>query len=463
MKIDRSDGNPERVPGPSRDGLRSASRASSTRRDFLSGAVGAAGAALAGSVQVQAATAPSATDLSTWAAVRDQFLLTRDNINLALMLLTSHPRPVREALDRHRRALDEDPVSYLHANIEGKEREAREAAASYLGAKPDEIALTGNTTTGLALLYGGLPLRPGQEIVTTTHDHYVTHEALRLRAVHTGATFRKVPLYAVPEAASEDEIISNMRKAIGPRTRALAVTWVHSSTGVKLPIRHMADALADINRKRDEADRVLLCVDGVHAFGVEQESVTELGCDFLVAGCHKWLFGPRGTGLVWGRSAAWKGNAGIIPTFDWAAFEAWMRGQPPDALPPGPRVTPGGFQAFEHRWALGEAFRFHQQIGKARVTARIHELGRRCKEGLAALPKVHLRTPKSEALSAGLVCFEVDGSTPKEVVDRLLARKIIASTTPYATSYARFSPGLLNTPEEIDRAVAAVAATARPA
>src|SRR5215510_601730 len=146
------------------------------RRHFLSGTVTAlAGTAAA---QVQAATARGATDLSTWAAVRDQFLLSRDSINLALMLLTSHPRPVREAIDRHRRALDEDPVTYLHANIESMEREVRNAAASYLGAKPDEVALTGNTTTGLALLYGGLPLRPKQEILTTTHDHYSTHESL---------------------------------------------------------------------------------------------------------------------------------------------------------------------------------------------------------------------------------------------------------------------------------------------
>jgi len=429
------------------------------RRDFLSGAV-AAGAALAGAPRAQAAS--SAADLSTWPRVRDQFLLSRDTVNLALMLLASHPKPVREAIDRHRRALDEDPVTYAMSHLETGDRETREAAASYLSVKPEEVALTGNTTTGLALLYGGLPLRPGQEVVTTTHDHYSTHESLRLRAVHTGASVRKVTLYAVPETASEDEIVSNMVKAVGPKTRAVAVTWVHSSTGVKLPIRRMADALADVNRKRDEADRVLLCVDGVHAFGVESEAAPDLGCDFLVAGCHKWLFGPRGTGIVWGRAAAWKGNAGIIPTFDWAAYQAWMRGQSPDGLPPGPRTSPGGFHAFEHRWALPEAFRFHQQIGKARVTARIHELARHCKEGLAALPKVKLHTPQSEALSAGLVCFEVEGVGPQEVVDRLRARKIIASETPYATSYARFSPGLLNTPEEIDRAVAAVAAMTAP-
>jgi selenocysteine lyase/cysteine desulfurase len=315
------------------------------------------------------------------------------------------------------------------------------------------------------VLYGGLPLGPRQEIVTTTHDHYSTHESLRLRALRTGAVLRKVPLYAVAAKATEDEIVSNLVKAVGPRTRAVAVTWVHSSTGVKLPIRRMADALREVNRKRAARDRVLLCVDGVHAFGVEQESVGDLGCDFLVAGCHKWLFGPRGTGIVWGRSEAWQGHASLIPCFEWAALEAWMHGNktPDAALPPGPRASPGGFHAFEHRWALAEAFRFHGKIGKPRVAARIHELGTRCKQGLAAIPKVKLHTPMSEALSAGITCFEVEGIPPKTVVERLFARKIIASDSPYLPCYARLTPGLLNTPEEVDQAVAAVKAIAEAA
>jgi isopenicillin-N epimerase len=440
------------------------------RRGFLSAALATAGAALgisrgrtalaAAPAAAAAPPAAAAGDLSTWRAVRDQFLLTRERVNLALMLFASHPRPVRDAIDRHRRGFDEDPVTYLHENMERCEGELRESAAAYLGAKPDEIAFTGNTTTGLAMLYGGLPLARGQEIVTTTHDHYATHESLRLRAVHTGATFRKVTLYATPETAGDAEIVGNLVKAVGPRTRAVAVTWVHSSTGVKLPIRRMADALADLNRRRAEANRVLLCVDGVHAFGVESETVADLGCDFLVAGCHKWLFGPRGTGLVWGRAEAWRGHTGIIPTFEWGALEAWMRGAPPDALPPGPRTTPGGFQSFDHRWALPAAFRFHQQLGRARVTARIHELARRCKDGLAAIPAVKLRTPGAESLSAGLVCFEIAGQNPKAIVEQLGKRRIVASQTPYATSYARFSPSLLNTPEEIDHAVAEVRALA---
>jgi isopenicillin-N epimerase len=426
------------------------------RREFLVGTGALLGTAVA--ARTAEASDTKVADLSTWAAVRDQFALSREHIHMAMLLFASHPKPVRDAIEQHRRGFDANPVLYLHENIERCEREARVAAATYVGGAPDEIALTGNTTTGLALLYGGLPLRPDQEILTTTHDHYVTHESLRLRALHTGATVRKTPLYAAPENASEDEIVGNLVKAVRPHTRAVAVTWVHSSTGVKLPIRKMSDALADLNKHRAADDRALLCVDGVHGFGVEQETVSDLGCDFLVAGCHKWIFGPRGTGIVWGRAEAWKGNAGIIPSFFSGAYSAWLLGQPPDALPPGPRTSPGGFQAYDHRWALPEAFRFHERIGRARVTARIHELAQRCKEGLAKLPKVKQRTPRAEALSAGLVCFEVEGLRPKDVVKRLLARKIVASDTPYAPSYARLTPSLLNTPEEVDRTVAEIAA-----
>ena len=75
-------------------------------------------------------------------------------------------------------------------------------------------------------------------------------------------------------------------------------------------------------------------------------------------------------------------------------------------------MTPGGFHSFEHRWALGEAFEFHRAIGKAKVAARIHELNRQCKEGLAAMKHVTLHTPLSDECSAGIITFEVAGMKP---------------------------------------------------
>ena len=130
---------------------------------------------------------------------------------------------------------------------------------------------------------------------------------------------------------------------------------------------------------------MLLCVDGVHGFGVEQETVGRARLRLLRRRLPQVAVRPARHRHRLGPPDAWKGTTGIIPTFEWAALSCGCRASRPTSLPPGPRVTPGGFQAFEHRWALAEAFSFHQRIGKPRVTARIHELATRCKQGLAAI------------------------------------------------------------------------------
>jgi isopenicillin-N epimerase len=422
------------------------------RRHFLvrTGLTMAAAALAAGATGQQRAAADNwyaKPGLDDWDAVRAQFNLTPDYIHLGGLLLASHPAPVREAIETHRRGLDDNPVHYLDEQGPKLEADVLRAAAAYLGASPADIALTDSTTMGLALLYNGLSLREGQEVVTTRHDYYSTRESLRLKAARTGASVRTISLFGRIETVSEDEILQNLVQAVGSQTRVVALTWVHSSTGLKLPIRQIADAVAQINSSRDQADRALLCVDGVHGLGVEDVTMGDLGCDFLVAGCHKWLFGPRGTGLVWGHPSAWPAAGPTIPTFS-------------GENTPGTAMTPGGFHSFEHRWALAQAFQFHIEIGKSNIAARIHELNRQLKEGLAAMANVRLYTPMDDSLSAGLVCFDVAGLNPRTVVQRLRARGIIATVTPYATSYARVAPGLLNSSDEVETALREIRALA---
>lgn len=390
------------------------------------------------------------TTFTSWDNLRTQFSLSPQLIHLAAFFLSSHPTPVREAIERHRAGLDANPIGYWFEHEEKQEAKVLQAAAEYLGGNPTDIALTDSTTMGLGLLYGGLQLRSGQEILTTTHDHYSTETSLRLRAERTGATVRQVPLYRALKTVSRDEIVQSLRKGISPATRIVAVTWVHSSTGLKLPIHDMALAIQALNRSREERDRIIFCVDGVHALGVEDFRVTELGCDFLVAGTHKWMFGPRGTGLVWGHPQAWPIAQPTIPTFSSQAYDLWMENKSSKDLPPSIHMTPGGFHSFEHRWALDEAFTFHQTIGKSKVTQRIYELNQQLKQGLAAMPHVTLHTPMSQDLSAGIVCFEVAGLAPRQVVEKLRQRNIAGSVTPYATKYARLAPSLINSPKEIE-------------
>lgn len=406
--------------------------------------------------RASAEQATSSSRLKSWEDLRAQFPLSPQLIHLAAFFLASHPTPVREAIERHRAGLDADPIGYWFEHEEKQDAKVLQAAAEYLGGNPTDIALTDSTTMGLGLLYGGLQLRSGQEILTTTHDHYSTETALRLRAERTGATVRQIPLYRALKTVSRDEIVESLRKDISPATRIVAVTWVHSSTGLKLPIHDMALAIQAINRSRDEQDRIIFCVDGVHALGVEDFRVTELGCDFLVAGTHKWMFGPRGTGLVWGHPQAWPIAQPTIPTFSGQAYDLWMENKSSKDLPQSVHMSPGGFHSFEHRWALDEAFRFHQAIGKSKLTQRIYELNQQLKQGLAAMPHVTLHTPMSQDLSAGIACFEVAGLAPRPVVEKLRQRRIVSSVTPYATKYVRLAPSLINSEKEIETTLAEI-------
>jgi selenocysteine lyase/cysteine desulfurase len=381
-------------------------------------------------------------------------------VNLATFLLAAHPPRVRDAIERHRRGLDANAALYLREHEEELEHAAREAAAGHLRAAADEVALTDSTTMGLALVYGGLRFEPGDEVVTTEHDFYATHEALRLRAERDGVSVRRVTLYDIPEEASVDRIATAIEHALGPRTRAVAVTWVHSSSGVKLPLRAIADVVADANRGRGDRDRILLCVDGVHALGVEPDSPVELGADVFVAGCHKWLFGPRGTGIVWAAPHAWDRIAPLIPSFDARAYFAWLQGERPSDVPPGPLMTPGGFHSFEHRWALPQAFEHHADLGGPSAVARTtYALAARTKQSLAEIPGIRVKTPSDEALSSGLVCAVHPDLPAGEIVDALRdEHRVVASVTPYVWQYVRFGPSVANTEADLDRALDAVAA-----
>ena len=433
------------------------------RREFL-GSTGAvltgsllAGASVAGNL---AALAPAGTiGTADWRALRELFPLTHDYIHLATFLLSSHPRPVAEAIERHRRGLDENPSDYWREHFQTIDGEIAATAAQYLGGQGEQIALTDSTTMGLAMVYSGLKLRPGEEILQTVHDHYSTDLSLALRAERTGASVRQIALYDQPATASEDEILSRIRQGLRDNTRVLAVTWVHSSTGVKLPVRAIADLLAEVNGKREPTEQILFCVDGVHGLGIEDVDVPGMGCDFFIAGTHKWLFGPRGTGIIWGSKAGWDRCTAVIPSFS-RSYDVWLGGSTQDQVPIGEHMSPGGFHSFEHRWALPEAFELHLQLGKAQVQTRIHELNTMTKEGLEEMPHVQLHTPMSPALSSGMVCFDVQGIAPSEVVHRLHKQGIIMSATPYRHSHARFAPSLVNNEAEIERALAEIRALA---
>jgi selenocysteine lyase/cysteine desulfurase len=234
-----------------------------TRRGLLAAGALTAAATAVSACEPDPGPAPAATlppfDPSNWDSVRDQFVLDREIANFTTFVFASHAASVRAAIARHRDGLDANPHAYLGQHESILDEAVARAAATYLQTDASLIAYTDSTTMGLGLLYSGLRLAPGDEVLTTEHDFYSTHESLALRAQRDGVTVRRVRLYDEPERADADHIVARLRAALTPATRVVAITWVHSSTGVKLPVRQIADAL----------DGPLLCVDGVHGFGIE--------------------------------------------------------------------------------------------------------------------------------------------------------------------------------------------------
>jgi selenocysteine lyase/cysteine desulfurase len=195
----------------------------------------------------------------------------------------------------------------------------------------------------------------------------------------------------------------------------------------------------------------------VHGIGAVDETIATMGADYVSAGTHKWMFAPRGTGIVWSHADGWARLRPLVPNFtEWESYDAWAQERPLKGPTNASRMAPGGFHAFEHQWAMGAAFDMHHAIGRARIAGRIRELNDRIKQQLAGNAKIKVHTPRSGDLSAGIVAFEIDGMKPEDIVKRLGEQRIVASTSPYAVSYARLAGSLVNTPEEVDRATRAV-------
>ncbi len=388
-------------------------------------------------------TATATFDPYDWQHVQAQFPLDPRLAQFAAFVLAAHPRPIRQAIDRVRMQLDQDTEATL-ATDQQRTAVVRTGIAHYLDVIPEEVALTDSTTMGLALTYRGLRLQPGDHVLTSTHDFYSTSESLRLAAGATGANVTQVPMYDDPARASAGLMTTRVRDAIRPETRLVALTWVHSSTGVRIPVRAIADVIAAINARRPSAQQILFCLDSVHGLGAVDATAPELGCDAMMSGTHKWIFGPRGTGFVWANATAADRLGPIIPTFE--TFS-----------PFGPGFTPGGYKAFEHRWSVAAAFDFHRAIGKHRIASRVTEMATQLKSGVARLPHIRLITPRDPAISAGIVCCDVVGLPPEVVVARLRREhQIVASKTPYAVSYVRFGTSIAVNPSQVDHLVEAL-------
>jgi len=389
----------------------------------------------------------------TWKIFRNNYILDQKIIHFTLAIHVPHSLSLNKEIDYYRKLIDTNP-DLMRRERHKYTTETLEAAARYLGTDKSLIALTDSSTMSLSLILNGFEFQNGTEILTTDSEHYSLEKLCESSAKKYNLTIKKINISNILHNISKKQIVKNIVDNINDKTCLIAISWVNSKYGIKFPLKEISKELKKINFSREENKKILLCVDGVHGFGIENlNSIHDLGVDFFAAGCHKWLFGPRGTGLLWCSERGWKRLNPIIPSFEKIAWDHYLewdnKKYNEDELIKSRMCTPGGFKTFEYFWALKHAFETHEKIGKVNIQERVHYFSQICKNEIKKIPNAILLTPISSSLSSGFICFKIKDIKPEKIVAKMTEQNIIIGQSPYKDSCLRITPSIYNTEEEV--------------
>jgi len=331
-----------------------------------------------------------------WEEIRKQFMFEGGLIMMNNGTLGPMPKPVFNTLMRYFKIQASNP--YEAYNFFGMLKDdVRNKLANFVGASPDEIVITRNTTEGMNFIANGLDLGEGDEVLQSTMEHPGGIHPWRLKAARYGISIAEAPLGVPPR--NVDEIIRAFRSAINSRTRVISLSHTVFITGLIAPLKEMSEMAHERG--------ILVLTDSAHGLGHLDLDLHDLGIDFFATSPYKWLGAPTGLGVLYVKSEV---QDRVWPTI---ASSGWDREGSASKLETlSQRADPLFF-------ALGEAIDFQNRIGKARIARRIRSLATHLKDGLSAIPGVKLHTSRDPYLSAGLTAFSIDGVDPQWIVDYL--------------------------------------------
>jgi isopenicillin-N epimerase len=198
------------------------------------------------------------------------------------------PVPVLEAQRAMIDELEARPVEFLWTTFEARLDAARTEVAAFLNADPEGLVFVPNATTGVSTVLRSLRFEPGDELLTTNHEYnaILNAQAEVARLADARPVIARLPL----EIESDAQALETILAAVTPRTRLAVVSQVTSPTATVLPVVDIVRAL--------DARGVDTLVDAAHAPGMLPIDVEALGAAYWTANGHKWLCGPKGSGVL---------------------------------------------------------------------------------------------------------------------------------------------------------------------
>jgi selenocysteine lyase/cysteine desulfurase len=394
-----------------------------TRRQFV-GLIGAA------------AALPAQPGAAATHTVRDELDFGEDRVPMNAANLCPSPRRVAAEVSRQTQVIDLDPSFQNRAQFAELLEQSRAAVAGQLGVKADEVALVRNTSEANNIINAGLDLRAGDEVVIWSQNHPTNHVAWAVRARRYGLVVKTVEV--PPDPTSSDELIAPFEQAITPKTRVLTVTHVSNVSGLKLPIR----ALAQLCRTHG----IHFHVDGAQTWGALSVDLADIGCDSFSGSAHKWFMGPKEVGLLYVKED-------VVPSI-WPSTVApgWGEDAQTDLI--GARK----FESLGQRddaalAAMTIAADLHERVGPENVERQMVHLAQRLKEGIVESGGT-LVTPMDPAFSGGVCIAAVGPEHRGELWDRLYQEHGIIGAP---TGGLRLCPHVYNTEEHVDRALVGIA------
>jgi cysteine desulfurase / selenocysteine lyase len=322
-------------------------------------------------------------------------------------------------------------------------------AALFGAPSPDRVIFTFNATDALNFAIKGV-LGAGDHAVSTVMEHNSVRRPLRALEIHGTATSKV-------SADSEGFVNPNdIREALRPNTRMIAITHASNVNGALQPIAE----IAEIAREHG----ALLLVDGAQTAGTIPVDMKSLGIDMLAIPGHKALMGPPGTG------ALILGDRVELDELN-TVREGGTGGNSEEDIQP--RELPARYEAGTHNTvgiaALGAALDFLTDVGFEEAGRHELDMTGRLVEGLTGQPGITLLNPRDPNRHAAVVSITIDGWDPAEFGATLDSAFDIACRTglhcapeacqalgAFPLGTVRLSPGYWTSEDEIDQAVAAI-------
>jgi len=379
-------------------------------------------------------------DEQFWRFVRTQFPLTDERAYLNTGGLGASPYAVIDAV---KAKMDELEKVAETGHSEELWKEVKTAAAQLLGCDATELAFTRNATEGINIVCNGLPLKRGDEMITTTHEHVGNTVPWLAVLKREGIVIKLFE----PSTASAQENVDRIERLITKKTRLISVPHATTTTGQILPIKALS-VLA-------KAKGIWLFVDGAQTAGMFPFSLRDLGCDAYATSGHKWMLGPKETGFLYVR----KEMLDVIQPKVVGAYSADQFDFVSGTLNfvPAAQRYEYGTVSIPLRFGLGAAINFLQKIGMENVWKRDQSLSTRLFTGLKSIPYVSVLSPASSTERSALVTFKHEKVPLADLQNHLNTYKLrTRGVGEGGLNALRISTHLYNTPDEVDRTLEAV-------